>query len=83
MKPVVIWKFSNPIEAHMAVNALETKGIPAILSGGNPGTTFIGLELSWSPRPTLISLSVPKAKSNEAISILERIFGQHGEEEYV
>jgi hypothetical protein len=82
-EPVRIWKFSNPIEAHMAIGALKANGIPALLSEGNPGNTFIGLELTWKPEPALISLSVPPARREEALSILEGMFGQSQKEDNV
>ncbi len=67
----------------MAVEALEAKGIPTILAEGNPGNTFIGLELTWSPRSSFISLSVPQDRREEALSILEGMFGQSQKEDNV
>jgi len=80
-EPVEIWKFSKPIEARMAAEALEARGIPTILAGGNLGNTFIGLELSWKPGASLISLSVPQEKSKEALFILRGMFGQPEKED--
>ena len=80
-EPVEIWKFSHFIEAHMAVEVLEEKGIPTILAEGNPGNTFVGLELTWSSKPSFISLSVPQEKSKEALFILRGMFGQPEKED--
>jgi len=60
----------------MAVEALEEKGIPTILAEGNPGNTFVGLELTWSSKPSFISLSVPQERREEALFILRGMFGQ-------
>lgn len=65
----------------MAVEALEAKGIPTILAEGNPGNTFIGLELTWSPKSSFISLSVPAERREEALFILEGMFGQPEKED--
>ncbi len=80
-EPIEIWKFSKPIEARMAAEALEARGIPTILAGGNLGNTFIGLELSWKPGSSLISLSVPEERRKEALSVLEGMFGPLNKEE--